>query len=483
VSGTSQAAPEVTGLSALVREHFRTNFGGGTSYPSPAMTKALIVNTASDLVGGDNGAGATNANVPTQVQGWGRVNLGTIVDGTHRQVVDQASILKNTGSATSRFYDVFAPAQPLRVTLAWTDPPGPTTGNAFVNDLDLEVTAGGNTYKANVFSGGRSVIGGTADPRNNLENVFLPAGVSGRVKVRVIAKNLAGDGVPGTADTTDQDYALVVSNVGPPLASAAVLTDAGRTVTLAGGETFLRPGGLFVLSQVLRNIGNVTATGISGTMSAPASDASITTASSTWPNIGPNGVAANTPRFRGVVNPSRPCGADVRLTIDVSSSAGPLSIPVTLNTGHPGAPTSQSSTDVPKAIPDNNATGASSTLAVAASGLITDIDATIGQITHTFDGDLIISLTSPAGTTVRLANRNGSSGDNFTNTVFDDAAAVAVSSGSAPFTGSFRPFEPLSAFNGQQVQGTWTLKVVDVAAADTGTLSSWGIRRVVTVCS
>jgi len=47
-------------------------------------------------------------------------------------------------------------ANPFVFTLAWTDPPGPTSGNAFVNNLDLLVTVGGNTYKGNVFSGPNS---------------------------------------------------------------------------------------------------------------------------------------------------------------------------------------------------------------------------------------------------------------------------------------------------------------------------------------
>jgi serine protease len=77
----------------------------------------------------------------------------------------------------------------------------------------------------------------------------------------------------------------------------------------------------------------------------------------------------------------------------------------------------------------------------------------------------------------RLFNRHGGSGDNLTNTVFDDGAAVSIGAGAAPFTGSFRPFEPLSAFNGQQIQGTWKLRVVDNAAEDVGTLNSWSLRR------
>ena len=56
------------------------------------------------------------------------------------------------------------------------------------------------------------VTGGTADPRNNLESVYLPAGASGNFTVTVTAANIPGNGVPGNADPTDQDFALVVSN-------------------------------------------------------------------------------------------------------------------------------------------------------------------------------------------------------------------------------------------------------------------------------
>ena len=57
-----------------------------------------------------------------------------------------------------------------------------------------------------------------------------------------------------------------------------------------------------------------------------------------------------------------------------------------------------------------------------------------------------------------------------TPTVFDDAAATAISAGTAPFAGTFRPESPLSAFNGKAVTGTWKLRATDTAALDTGTV-------------
>jgi subtilisin-like proprotein convertase family protein len=484
VSGTSQAAPEATGLANLLQNFYRVKWGGGTTPASPAMTKALMVNTATNLAGGQDGAGGTNGAAPTQIQGWGRINLGTVLNGVPRQVADQKKVIGATGGTVNTFYDVASAGRPTRITLAFTDAVGPTVGNAFVNDLDLRVTAGGHVYKGNVLAGGVSQPGGTADPRDNVENVVLPAGVTGTVKVSVVGTNIAGDGVPGNADTTDQDYALVAANVGPAHATGAPLIETDHTVVLGGdGDATLEPGEPFTLAERLRNEGNVTATGIHGTATIAAGDGSVTQAGSTWPNLAPGAGALGTPPFGVTVAPSLVCGTTVDLTISVASSGGTMALPVQLPTGRPGSGTTYGSSDVPKAIPDNNPAGVTSTRTIQASGLVSDVNVTVGQITHTFAGDLTIDLISPAGTTVRLFNRNGGSGDNLTGTVFDDAATTAISDGAAPFTGTFRPAQPLSAFDGEQLHGTWKLKVVDNAGDDTGTLSAWSTRISPIACS
>lgn len=107
--------------------------------------------------------------------------------------------------------------------------PGPTSGNAFVNNLDLEVTVGGNTYKGNVFTGANSATGGTADAADNVESVFIPAGLPGPFVVTVKGTNVAGDGVPGNASPLDQDFALVVTN-GVTGGPTPVITSAGATL-------------------------------------------------------------------------------------------------------------------------------------------------------------------------------------------------------------------------------------------------------------
>ena len=92
------------------------------------------------------------------------------------------------------------------------------------------MTVGGQTYRGNVFSGAGSAPGDQADSRNNVESVFLPAGLSGPFTVKVTAANIAGDGVPQNADSTDQDFALVISN-GLPNTSGVVRGRVTHTAT------------------------------------------------------------------------------------------------------------------------------------------------------------------------------------------------------------------------------------------------------------
>jgi subtilisin family serine protease/subtilisin-like proprotein convertase family protein len=102
---------------------------------------------------------------------------------------------------------------------------------------------------------------------------------------------------------------------------------------------------------------------------------------------------------------------------------------------------------------------------------ITDLNVRF-NMTHTYDSDLRISLVAPDGTTRRLVNRRGGSGDNFADTLIDDEATTAIGSGAAPFNGSFRPEEALSAFDQKSAMGTWYLVVRDMAEWDVGKVNS-----------
>ncbi len=107
---------------------------------------------------------------------------------------------------------------------------------------------------------------------------------------------------------------------------------------------------------------------------------------------------------------------------------------------------------------------------VSTSYIVGDVD--LGVLaTHTWRGDLRITLQSPAGTRVQLVNgdTNNISGDNFNvrlndggvQTVNTDGNTVTHSTSAPPYQNNFSPNSPLSAFNGENAQGTWRLEICD----------------------
>ena len=212
-SGTSHAAPAVSGACALIRQYFINNY---TNPPSPAMTKAYLMNSARYL----NGALAADS-LWSDAQGMGELDLGMAFDGSARALRDELAqdLLTASGQTLTFSGAIIDSTKPLRITLAWTDAPGSTTASAvYNNDLDLTVTINGLTYKGNVFTGPYSAPGGSADKANNVESVFLPAGLSGRFTLTITAANINSDGVPNNSTPLDQDFALVAYNslIGTP---------------------------------------------------------------------------------------------------------------------------------------------------------------------------------------------------------------------------------------------------------------------------
>lgn len=134
------------------------------------------------------------------------------------------------------------------------------------------------------------------------------------------------------------------------------------------------------------------------------------------------------------------------------------------------------STDLPQAIPDNNPAGVVSTIVVPDLAVISDVDLTF-NITHPFDDDMDLTLTSPAFLT--LFGDIGSTGNDFINTTLDDEAAMVIpdSAAAAPFTGRFQPLGGPVLFNldGSPAAGSYSLQVVDDAVFNEGTFDSWSL--------
>jgi subtilisin-like proprotein convertase family protein len=135
---------------------------------------------------------------------------------------------------------------------------------------------------------------------------------------------------------------------------------------------------------------------------------------------------------------------------------------------------SASANETDYSIGPNANTTTNSVINIAEDQTITKVTATI-NLTHTWNSDLDIYLKAPNNTQVELTTDNGSDGDNYNNTIFDDAATTSITLGSAPYTGTYRPEGLLSTFNGLSMMGDWTLIITDDANQDGGTLLNWGL--------
>jgi len=485
-SGTSMAAPHVTGAAALLREWYRRTYGNGTLVPSPAMTKALLVNTATDLVDGeDSGTLHTNPPIPATGQGWGRVNLTRLFHPVNaaRVVRDQGDLIRESGDGTTRTFTVADPARPIKVTLAWTDAPGAAFRPALVNDLDLTVVKAGAGYHGNVFSGGMSSPGSVADRRNNLENVFLPPG-GGTFTVRVDGFNIAGDGVPGNGDPTDQDYALVVSNALPATESAVAPAQAGAVTPIdrGDGDGTFEPGERIGLRVTAVNVGAGPASAATATLDG---DLQPIKASHAYPVIDVGATVEG--ELVGRIPSSARCGTALHAAVTVGQPSRSLyTRTISLPLGGDLAELTATQTHSPRlTIPDNAPAGVASSIVVPPGARpIGEVKVRIDDLQHQYVGDLRLTLTAPDGRTVVLADEpglgfGGSAGNDLSGVAFDDAAASPIDA--IPITdttvppGSYRPDEALALFIGGPASGTWTLTAIDKRIGVTGSLGGWSL--------
>lgn len=134
-------------------------------------------------------------------------------------------------------------------------------------------------------------------------------------------------------------------------------------------------------------------------------------------------------------------------------------------------------------IPDNNVQGVTATLTITAPGTLLDVNVFISG-THTWVGDLIFTLRRNLVVSSTVIDRpgapasaNGCSADHF-NVNLDDEGVDGPVENQCRTTppalfGNPTPNNPLSAFDGLPLAGSWTLNVSDRAGADTGVLQRW----------
>lgn len=229
--GTSMSNPIAAGGAVVVRDFYQKAYSLNAS---SALVKATLINTAVDLADENNdGVNDNDYPIPNVHEGWGRINIDNATDSSEK-FFDVTSGLSTGGSKT---YDVTLGGGPLKVTLVWSDYPAAANASVtLVNNLNLTLTApnGTTTYLGNVFSGGWSATGGSADTRNNVENVYIQNPTAGTWKITVSGANVPNGPQPfalvvGGASTVVETSppAPISTGLLSPSANAAVTSSAG----------------------------------------------------------------------------------------------------------------------------------------------------------------------------------------------------------------------------------------------------------------
>lgn len=271
----------------------------------------------------------------------------------------------------------------------------------------------------------------------------------------------------------------VTFSVAPFLVLDSFTTTDSCPLTPANDNGIWEPGEEIEIDVVLRASASGF-TNISGTISATDPGLVLFDTAAIWPDMAAGTTAASTTPLRFTLADSALCGNDVELTLNVTSDQGNFAIPLFDTVGAVQAP------DVPQPIPDGALAGVASTLNIGTNVNVSNLEVAV-DVSHTWVGDVTLTLMSPMGTTVTLLDRPGvpmsAQGCNnndirvtFTDTAMADPENFCNASSSDPWIGGVvSPASPLSAFDGEPANGTWTLTVRDNLAGDLGTLQDWSL--------
>jgi subtilisin-like proprotein convertase family protein len=257
-------------------------------------------------------------------------------------------------------------------------------------------------------------------------------------------------------------------------------------VPLGDGDAAIEPGEAARVAVPLTNPGTSALTGVRATLTSSTPGVVVGHATARYGTIAAGATVGSSAPFAITIPATVPCATVVALTITVTSDQGPaLTAPISVPTGSGSSVVS--STQVPRAIPDYNAnanppTSVSSTLTITAPGRVGHLRFTFSAA-HPYAGDLRMLLVSPSGTAVHLFDNVGQTGwteaDGFSSVVLDDDAPTSIqdvpTADGPAITGTYSAEEPLGRLENESRAGTWTLRVFDAGANDTGSLTAWSL--------
>jgi subtilisin-like proprotein convertase family protein len=405
------------------------------------------------------------------------VDIFLSVGGDFTNIYTLATATPNDGTQTVTIPNI-APNTTSRIMVK-------ANGNIFydISNTDFAITTATNGFTVNATPGSQSVCAGTNavyavavgvsgsySGNVTLSVTGLPAGANGSFSVNPVAApgnsnltvttagvaagtyNLTINGTDGTQNQSTA-VSLTVLAGAPGQAVLSTPTNGATGVSQTPTLTWNAVTGATTYDVQVSTVSNfattvVNATGVTGT-SYNVSPALATNTTYYW-------------RTRAINS----CGT--------GAWAAAFSF-TTANTSC----TTLASTDVPKVISASGTPTVTSTLNVTSTGIITDLNVLNLGITHTWINDLVVKLKSPAGTEITLFSQICAGEDNVL-TNFDDAGSPYNTLPCPPTNnGTYQPLNALSAFNGQEMNGVWTLTVTDVANQDGGSLNSWSLN----ICS
>jgi serine protease len=258
----------------------------------------------------------------------------------------------------------------------------------------------------------------------------------------IVALIQAASATPKTTAQIEQ----ILKSTARPIAAAdcpggcgAGIVDAAAAVAAVAGGT---PGNQAPVANFTSSVSGLT---VSFSDSSSDSDGSI--ASRSW-NFGDGTTSTAT-------SPSKTYSAagTYTVTLTVTDNGGAThtkTASVTVSSGTGGVQTYSNGTDAN--IPDNNATGVSSTISVSGRSGNAPSNAVVSvNIVHTYQGDLIVDLIAPDGSVYNLHNRTGDAADNIVKTYTVNLSSEALN-------------------------GAWKLRAVDRASQDVGKIDTWSIK-------
>lgn len=410
-------------------------YGAGSNEKASIEDAWADVGVGSPSGGGGGGGGFEDTYEPNDTfnQAYGPISMGTpldsyIADGsdkdTYRISVPSSGTLRITLTSVPKDYDLYV--YDGQIALVGKSTAGGT------NNETVEASVGAGTYYARVV--GYNGASSQTDPYT-LTATHTPSGGGG------------GGGGGGTTVYPSSDTPIAIpDNYGPGINSYITVPDgtvAEVNVSVNISHTWKGDLRVWVFSPDGTKIQLHNKTGGNQDNLITTYDTFTVPVQSLGAFNGKD--AEGSWRLRVSDNAGQDTGTLNSWSLEITTEGG----------GGGGGTVTVTSGDLPKAIPDNTSSGVSTFLPVTQAGTVLGVTVSV-NVSHTYKGDLRITVYAPSGQWVILHYYQGGSANNVITT----------------YPTQTTPYQSLSAFQGASLAGTWRIKVQDNAAQDVGTFQS-----------